>query len=150
MKPIAGFVCTGLAAGIALLCCAPDAMVKGWGIDLLMAFDVQAPVVWILVLNSPNLWHVGVFAVLTTGLLIAVPGRPHLCVHLAMLLGVFLELAQIFVPGREAGFADIVYNIAGASLAFFVFQSFKLISKIRKAFSHHPLSLETQRPQRGF
>ena len=100
-------------------------MVKGWGIDLLMAFDVQAPVVWILVLNSPNLWHVGVFAVLTTGLLIAVPGRPHLCVHLAMLLGVFLELAQIFVPGREAGLADLVYNLAGVSASFFGFVAFQ-------------------------
>ena len=132
LNPLAGFVCTGVAVVIALLCGAPESMVKKWGVDLLLALRVDAPAVWILVLDSPDLWHVGVFAVLTTALLVTVPGRPRLCLHTAMLLGVFLELAQIFVPGREAGFADLLYNLAGVGLGFFVSILFRKL-KFRRA-----------------
>jgi hypothetical protein len=128
LKPLAYFLCTGIAVGIALLCCAPEFMVKDWGTGLLLALKVEAPVVWVLVLDSPNLWHVMVFAALTLGLLLAIPGRPHLCVNMAMLLGVFLELAQVFVPSRDAGLADLLYNLAGASGAFFVFMGLKWFS----------------------
>jgi hypothetical protein len=153
LKPLAVCMCAGMAVIIALLCCAPDPMVKDWGIGLLLALEVEAPVVWLLVLDSPDLWHVAVFAALTLGLLVTIPGRPHLCVNTAMLLGVFLEAAQMFVPGRTAGFIDLLYNLAGASLAFFLFKALrpllKAIRNVVKKTSHHPLSLETQRAQRG-
>jgi hypothetical protein len=125
LNPLAGLVCTGVAVVIALLCGAPEGMVQGWGVGLLLALRVDAPAVWRLVLNSPDLWHVGVFAVLTVVLLIAAPSRPRLCVHTALLLGVFLELVQIFVPGREAGLGDFIYNLAGVSLAFFAYVGLK-------------------------
>ena len=143
LKPLAVCVCAGMAVIIALLCCAPDPMVKDWGIDLLMALEVEAPLVWFLVLDSPDLWHVFVFGMLTLGLLITVPGRPHLCVNTAMLLGVFLEAAQLFVPSRTAGFGDLLYNLAGVSLAFFLFQAlrplFRRIKNHIKPVFHHPL-----------
>jgi len=132
LNPLAGFVCSGVAVVIALLCGAPEDMVKGWGIDLLLALRVDAPAVWILVLDSPDLWHVGVFAALTTALLVTVPGRPRLCLHTAVLLGVFLEFVQIFVPGREAGFGDLLYNLAGVGLGFFVCIFFRKL-KYRRA-----------------
>jgi len=142
LKPLAVLMCTGMAVIIALLCCAPESMVKDWGVNLLLALEVEAPVVWFLVLDSPDLWHVIVFGMLTLGLLIAIPGRPHLCVNTAMLLGVFLEAAQMFVPSRTAGFGDLLYNLAGVSLAFFLFQALKPLFKSILNFviktSHRP------------
>jgi len=129
LNPLAGLACTGVAVVIALLCGAPEGMVQGWGIDLLLALRVETPAVWRLVLDSPNLWHVGIFAVLTAGLLVTVPGRPRLCVHTAMLLGIFLEFVQIFVPGREAGFADLLCNLTGVSLAFLACAGLKRLGK---------------------
>ncbi len=129
LNPLAGFVCTGVAVVIALLCGAPEGMLKTWGVDLLLALKVDTPTVWRLVLDSPNLWHMGMFAVLTTGLLIAVPGRSRLCVHTAVLLGVFLELVQIVVPSREASLGDMLFNLAGVSLAFFAYTGLKRLGK---------------------
>jgi len=143
LKLLAVFMCTGMAVIIALLCCAPEAMVKDWGIGLLTALEVEAPIVWFLVLDSPDLWHVFLFGMLTLGLLIAIPRRPYLCVNTAMLLGVFLEAAQVFVPSRTAGFGDLLYNLAGVSLAFFLFKAikplFKHIQNFLEKISHHPL-----------
>jgi glycopeptide antibiotics resistance protein len=67
-----------------------------------------------------------------------------------MLLGVFLEAAQMIVPGRTAGFGDLLYNLAGASLAFFLFKALrpllKAIRNVVKKTSHHPLA----RLRRGY
>lgn len=141
LNPLAVFMCAGMAVIIALLCCAPDPMVKDWGVNLLLALEVESPLVWFLVLDSPDFWHVFVFAALTLGLLIAIPGRPHLCVNTAMLLGVFLEAAQVFVPSRTAGFSDLLYNLAGASSAYLGLSVLKWMYK-RTGFGSSPAKLE--------
>lgn len=121
LNPLIGLACAGLAVAAALLFCAPDAMVKDLGIDLLLTLDVEAPVVWFLVLDSPDFWHVMVFAALALGLLIAIPARLRLGVNIALFLGVFLEAAQVFVPSRTASLADLLYNLAGVGVGVFFY-----------------------------
>ena len=147
LKPLAVCMCAGMAVIIALLCCAPDPMVKDWGVNLLLALEVEAPLVWFLVLDSPDLWHVLVFAALTLGLLITIPGRPHLCVNTAMLLGVFLEAAQVFVPSRTAGFGDLLYNLAGASGAYLGLSALRWMFKRTGGSSPAKLEKRVQGPE---
>jgi VanZ family protein len=41
-------------------------------------------------------------------------GRPVLAVCLGLIvLGTFLEFAQLYVPGRSAGFGDVIANVTG-------------------------------------
>lgn len=130
LKPLAGLVCTGLAVVSALLICAPDPMIKGWGMGLLESSGIEAPLLWFLVLDAPDLWHVLIFALLTISLLVAMPTKPRLCLTTALLLSVFLEAAQVFIPSRTAGVVDLLYNLAGVCLAFVAFRFFRPLARV--------------------
>lgn len=123
LRHLAGIACLATALAIVVLCCAPESVVKDWGMGLLDILGIDAPLVWALVLDAPKLWHVAVYAALTLALLTALPGRPGRCFAIALALGAALELAQAFTATRSARFTDLLYNLAGIGLAFVVYSA---------------------------
>ena len=110
LRPLAGMACFATACAIVLLCCAPEPVVKDWGMGLLEVLGIDAPLVWALVLDAPKLWHVIVYAALTLTLCVALPGRPGRCFAMALALGAALELAQAFTATRSARLTDLQWR----------------------------------------
>lgn len=102
---------------------APPAALRGWRALLLalvvgacwLAFDPQPPAV--ADTGHDKLQHAFAFAVLTACAARAFPSWSALRLFgAALCLGGFIEVVQLFVPGRSAEFADLAADAAGALL----------------------------------
>ena len=98
---------------IVALSCASEATVNQWGNTLLNIFGTSSPAVRQWVMNSPNLWHVVLYSLLTAGLMLTLPEKRWRGALLALAVAALLEMAQLFIPSREASLPDFLFSAAG-------------------------------------
>jgi hypothetical protein len=84
-----------------------------WGMLALIAFWTLGPVADRPRLGPPQLERFGAYFVLGA-LFVWAYGRPRLVASLLVAVAVGLELAQLLVPGRDAGVPDAIAKSLGA------------------------------------
>ena len=129
MKLLKWLVTVGLLVVIAALSCASKATVNQWGRATLDAFGAETPAVRQWVMNSPHLWHVALYSLLTFGLMLTLDEPKWRGPLLALAAAALLETAQMFIPSRQAGLVDFIFSAAGVAGMFGILYLWQTASK---------------------
>ena len=129
MKSLKWLVTVGLLMVMVALSCASEATVDQWGQTLLKGLGGDYPAVRQWVMNSPRLWHVALYSLLTFGLMLILDEPKWRGPLLALAAAALLETAQMFIPSRQAGLVDFIFSAAGVAGMFGILHLWQAASK---------------------
>ena len=110
-------------------------MTVAWALLGFIVFATWGPQTLRPHLGDPQLERFGAFFVTSIAFAFAYPRRPLVIAAAAVFAAVFLELGQLFIPGRDAGIPDAIAKslggLAGAAVAAGASRIFRLVNKSR-------------------
>ena len=99
----------------------PAWILIAWALVAFIVFATLGPQSLRPHLGDPELERFGAYFVTAVAFVLAYPRRPWTIALAAVVVAAFLELGQLFVPGRDAGLPDAVAKalggVSGAAVA---------------------------------
>ena len=117
-----GMVAVGFVSlAIFIMSCTSDPVFNVYYDSIMGALGVRETAFANFVIDSPKLGHVLVYAVLILIILFSTKMKVLWAIGITFLFGIVMEVAQLFIPSREALFSDLLFNLYGIIIGFVLY-----------------------------